>query len=167
MRKAVFLDRDGVLNVDTGYIGSPDRLELVDGAGEAVARMNAAGYFVAIVTNQSGIARGLFTEADYEKVMQALFDRLGAAGGRIDAVRMCPFHGNGVVERYRQADHPWRKPNPGMILDLIRAHDLSRDGSFMIGDKPGDIAAAHAAGIEGHLFDHSAMPLDRFVDGLL
>lgn len=166
-RKAAFLDRDGVLNVDCGYVGSIDRLELVAGAGRAVALLNEAGYFVAVVTNQSGIARGYFTEEDHALVMRELESRIGAQGGRIDDTRMCPFHSKAEIARYRHADHPWRKPNPGMILDLMSEHELAADGSFLIGDSARDIDAARAAGIAGHLFDHAAMPLDRFVERLI
>lgn len=170
MKRAAFLDRDGVLNVDHGYIGSLDRLELVTGAAEAVARLNAKGYFVAVVTNQSGIARGMFDEEDYSAVMRELDRRLAKAGARIDDSRFCPFHEEAEVERYRLANHPWRKPNPGMIEDLIAAHSLDRNASFMIGDKLSDMQAAEAAGIKGHLFNLQTAPdgrLDTFLDAIL
>jgi len=168
-RPAAFLDRDGVLNIDRGHVGSVDRLDLVAGAGAAVARLNRDGYFVAVVTNQSGIGRGHFTQADYRAVMDELARRLASDGGHWDDSRMCPYLPNAPVAAYAHPNHPWRKPNPGMILDLIAAHGLDPARSFLIGDRASDIVAAKAAGVCGHLFEDASRgaQLDAFLAQVL
>lgn len=150
-RRAVFLDRDGVLNIDHGYVGSPDRFEWVDGALDAIRYASEAGWHVFIVTNQSGVARGLYTEDAVRDLLDWIAAQARAAGGTIDDVRFCPFHPEAVLDAYRQI-HPWRKPMPGMLLDLIRAWDLDPERAVMVGDQATDMAAAAAAGVAGHLF---------------
>lgn len=150
-RPAAFFDRDGVLNVDHGYVHDPDRLQLVTGAAAAIASCRAAGFLVFVVTNQSGVARGLFDE-DAVKIFNAeLQGRLAAFGAIIDDVRYCPHHPNAAVAAYRQAC-ACRKPMPGMILDLARSWKVDLPRSFLIGDKDSDVAAAQAAGVAGFLF---------------
>ena len=150
-RKALFLDRDGVLNVDHGHVGSLDRFEWVDGALEAVRYATQAGWHVFIVTNQSGVARGYYGEDDVRQMLGWIGDQARRAGGTVDDARYCPFHPEAAVEAYRQA-HPWRKPKPGMLLDLIDAWTLSPGEAVMIGDQETDMAAAAAAGVAGHRF---------------
>ena len=150
-RPAVFLDRDGVLNVDRGYIHTPEQIEWIAGAPEAVKRLNDAGYYVFVVTNQSGVARGLYGESDVVALHRWMAQQLSAFGASVDDWRYCPFHLEGRVEAYR-ASHPWRKPSPGMIIDLFDHWPVEREGSFLIGDKASDIEAAEAAGLPGHLF---------------
>jgi D,D-heptose 1,7-bisphosphate phosphatase len=150
-RRAVFLDRDGILNVDHGYVGTRDRFAWVDGAREAVALASDAGWHVFIVTNQSGVARGHYDEAAVVTLMGWVADEMRAAGGTIDDIRYCPYHPAADVAAYRQS-HPWRKPQPGMLLDLIRAWGVDPAGCLMIGDQQTDMQAAAAAGIQGHLF---------------
>ena len=106
--KAVFLDRDGVLNVDHGYVCEPDRLDWIQGAREAVATLNLAGVKVLVVTNQSGVARGYFTEAQVDLFHAALQAGLAEVGGRIDAFYVAPQHEDAVEDRYRHPDHPDR-----------------------------------------------------------
>ncbi|MFN0264914.1 D-glycero-alpha-D-manno-heptose-1,7-bisphosphate 7-phosphatase [Tepidamorphus sp. 3E244] len=164
-RRGAFLDRDGVLNVDHGYVHRPEDLQLVPGASQAVAKLNEAGYTVVVVTNQSGVARGMYTEADVDAFhahMTRVFDKLRA---RIDAFYSCPYHHEAEVEAYLHEDHPDRKPNPGMIERAISDLALERDGSFLIGDKESDMAAADAAGIAGHRF--SGGRLDDLVNRIL
>jgi D-glycero-D-manno-heptose 1,7-bisphosphate phosphatase len=160
-RRALFLDRDGVINLDHGYIGSCDRFEWVPGAREAIQAATDAGWHVFVVTNQSGVARGLYSEAAVSALHEWMIDEVRRAGGTIDDIRYCPFHPDAVVAAYRRASD-WRKPAPGMVLDLIRAWELERERCLMIGDQETDMAVAAAAGIAGmrfpggNLFDFTA-----------
>ena len=150
-RKALFLDRDGVINVDHGYVGSRDRFDWVDGALDAIRYATAAGWHVFIVTNQSGVARGYYDEAAVRDLLDWIGDEARAAGGTIDDVRYCPHHPDGTIDAYRQ-HHPWRKPLPGMLLDLMRAWEIDPSRAVMAGDQETDMRAAAAAGVTGHLF---------------
>ena len=150
-RPAVFLDRDGVLNHDDNYVGSPDRFRWVDGAKDAVRLMNDRGYYVFVVTNQAGVARGHYEEEDVAVLHRWIGEELRSEGAAIDDWRYCPYHPDGTVERYRSA-HPWRKPEPGMLLDLMNSWPVDRERSILIGDKESDCEAARAAGIQPFLF---------------
>jgi D-glycero-D-manno-heptose 1,7-bisphosphate phosphatase len=162
---AVFLDRDGVLIPDSGYPHLEEHLVLIPGAAEAVRRLNSLGYLVVIVTNQSGVARGYFTESQMNAFNDALVRKLAAKGARIGAVYACPFHNEAEDPNYFHPDHPDRKPNPGMILRAIADHDIDPARSFLIGDRPSDLEAARRAGMPGFLFEGG--DLDHFVRDLL
>lgn len=151
LRPAAFLDRDGVLNVDIGYAFRPADLRLMPGAGEAVARLNAAGYLVFVVTNQSGIARGLYTLEQAQAFNTALALALSAHGGHVDRFYLAPFHPEGSVadDGFDPFD---RKPNPGMILRAFEDWPVDRARSFLIGDKDTDLEAARRAALPGHLY---------------
>ena len=151
-RPAVFFDRDGVLNVDHGYVHSPADLTWIAGAKLAVKTLNDAGFYVFVVTNQAGVARGFYEEGAVTLLHEFMNKQLLESGGYIDDWRYCPFHPEGVVLEYK-SEHPWRKPEPGMILDLLKSWPVKTVESFLVGDKESDVAAANAAGIAGYLFD--------------
>ncbi len=151
-RPALFLDRDGVLNQDLGYVGCRERFRWTPSALAAVRAASDAGWHVFVVTNQSGVARGLYDEAAVRDLHDWMTDAAREAGGTIDDIRYCPFHPDAVVPAYRR-DSDWRKPAPGMLRDLIRAWDLDPAACVLVGDQPTDLAAAAAAGVAGHAFD--------------
>jgi D,D-heptose 1,7-bisphosphate phosphatase len=151
-RPALFLDRDGVLNVDHGYVAGVDRWDWVAGAQAAVAAATQAGWHVFVVTNQSGVARGLYGEAEVEALFGWVAEELRRAAGTLDDWRFCPFHIDAAVEAYRR-DSDWRKPKPGMLNDLVRAWELDAGRCVMVGDRASDLEAAAAAGMRGVLFD--------------
>lgn len=150
-RGAVFFDRDGVLNVDRGHVGSIDRFEWIEGAREAVRIANEAGRYVFVVTNQAGVAKGFYGEADVQALHAYMQGGLHAAGAHVEEFRYSPYHVDGVVAAYAR-DSDCRKPKPGMILDLMRAWPVDPSRSLLIGDKDSDLAAAQAAGIQGVKF---------------
>ena len=150
-RGAVFFDRDGVLNVDHGHVGSVDRFEWIEGAREAVRLANEAGRYVFVVTNQAGVAKGFYSEAEVQALHAHMQADLAAVGAHVDAFRYSPYHVDGVVPGYAR-DSDCRKPGPGMILDLMRDWPVDPARSLLIGDKDSDLAAAAAAGIRGVKF---------------
>jgi len=150
-RPAVFFDRDGVLNEDNGYVFEISKLRWIDGAREAVKAANDAGYFVFVVTNQSGVARGLYEEIHIEALHRWMADDLAKIGAHIDAFEYCPYHPDAVIERYRRVSLR-RKPAPGMINDLLKRFSVDVGRSILIGDKPTDLEAARAAGVQGYLY---------------
>ena len=148
---AVLIDKDGTLVQDVPYNVDPRRLRLAAGAGAALRQLQGAGYKLVVVSNQSGLARGLFTEAELQAAERALRGLLHRQGVALDALYFCPHHPDGVVPRFTR-ECTCRKPRPGMLLDLIGNWPVDRARSFLIGDQPRDLAAAAAAGIAGRHF---------------
>ena len=148
-RPAAFLDRDGVINVDHGYVFEPTRLEFTPTAIEGIRLLNQAGYPVLVVTNQSGVARGMYGVAEVEAFHAHMNAALGEAGAHVDAFYYCPYHPDGTVADYA-IEHEDRKPGIGMIRRAMREWDVRAEGSFLIGDKQSDLDAASAAGIAGY-----------------
>src|SRR5439155_17337109 len=163
-RQAVFFDRDGVLNEDSGYLFEISKMKWIEGAREAVKAANDAGYFVFVVTNQSGVARGLYEEAHIEALHEAMTHDLARIGAHIDAFEYCPYHPEAVIDRYRRISRR-RKPAPGMINDLLERFPVDVGRSILIGDKSTDLEAARAAGIHGCLFSNGN--LEQFLKPLL
>ena len=159
-RPAVFFDRDGTLTVDTGYVHRPQDLVFVPGAAAAVKRVNDLGYYAFLVTNQSGVARGYFTEDDVRAFHEHLQRALRAAGAHLDDIRYCPYLEGGAIPAYARASD-WRKPGAGMLLDLMRAWPVAAASSLVVGDKDIDVQAAQAAGLRGLLFPGG--DIDKFL----
>jgi D,D-heptose 1,7-bisphosphate phosphatase len=151
-RPAVFFDRDGVLNHDSGYAYETDKIEWIEGAREAIKAVNDAGYFAFVITNQSGIARGYYQEHHVVMLHRWMADQMALIGAHIDAFEYCPDHPDGTIARYTRISER-RKPAPGMITDLVGRFPIDLTRSMVIGDKPSDMAAAQAAGVPGHLFE--------------
>lgn len=149
---ALFLDRDGVINIDTRYPSKPEDITFVDGASDAIRLAQSKGYKVVVVSNQSGIARGYATEAQVLALHRWMAARLHEKGAYVDAWYHCPFHDEAKSPAYQHQNHFDRKPNPGMILRAALDLNIDLERSLLIGDNPSDVAAANRAGVPGHLF---------------
>lgn len=167
MKPAVFLDRDGVLNHDPPhYAHRLDQLALIPGSADAVKKLNDSGFLTIIISNQSGVARGFYTEKEIEIFNNALVAEIQTVGGNIDAIYYCPHHPEATVEQYRR-DCECRKPKPGMIYLAAREHDIDLKHSFLVGDKLSDIEAGIRAGclsilvLTGHGQDELGKAGDR------
>jgi D-glycero-D-manno-heptose 1,7-bisphosphate phosphatase len=150
-RPAVFLDRDGVLNIDKGYVYRKEDFIWIDGAKEAVKLLNDLNFYVFVVTNQSGVARGYYTEDDIQKLHQWMNDELSKIGASVNSFYYCPHLPEAVIEKYR-VSCDCRKPAPGLILQAMNDWPIDKEKSLMIGDNNKDVEAAKNAGIKGHLF---------------
>jgi D-glycero-D-manno-heptose 1,7-bisphosphate phosphatase len=144
-RAAIFLDRDGVIIEERGYISKPEQLCLLPGAAEVIALLNRAGWPVVIVTNQSGIARGLLTPSALERIHDRLQHLLGCYGARVDGIYVCPHHPEAEIDSYRQQCF-CRKPQPGLLLQAAEELHIDLSQSWMIGDRVSDLQAGAAAG---------------------
>jgi D-glycero-D-manno-heptose 1,7-bisphosphate phosphatase len=145
-RRAAFIDRDGVLNEERAFVHRREDFALLPGAVAALRLLEAAGYLLVVVTNQSGIARGIYSEADYLALTEHMRAELAAAGVSLDAVEYCPHLPDAPLERYR-LDCDCRKPRPGMLLRAAQALDIAPGASFLVGDRLSDLEAGRAAGI--------------------
>ena len=144
MKHAVFLDRDGTINVEKEYLYQAEEFEFIPGAPEAIRLLNQAGLMVVVVTNQSGVARGFYTEDDVEALHRHISSELARFGAHVDAWLYCPHHPAGRGSYALPCD--CRKPLPGMLKDAARRYDIDLQNSTMIGDKLADIEAGQAAG---------------------
>ena len=162
--RAAFFDRDGVLNLDRGYVGRWSDWTWVDGARETLAAYRASGWRLVVVTNQSGIGRGYYAEADMLALHARMVEDLAQAGVTLDGLYWSPWHPEAEDDRFRHPDHPDRKPNPGMLLRAAADLSLDLGRSILIGDKVSDMEAARRAGVRGFLF--AGGDLRAFVDGL-
>lgn len=145
-RPALFLDRDGVINVDHGYVHTPEKFEFVDGIFELVVAANRGGYLVVVVTNQAGIGRGYYSESDFHLLMSWMNAKFSEHGGVIDAVYFCPYHPEHGIGEYRR-ESEFRKPAPGMLLQAHRELSIDMNRSIFVGDTLTDMAAGRAAGV--------------------
>lgn len=145
-RPALFLDRDGVINVDHGYVHTPEAFEFVEGIFDLVASANHNGYLVVVVTNQAGIGRGLYSELDFHVLTKWMKARFAERGVVIDAIYFCPYHPEHGLGEYRR-ESEFRKPAPGMLLQAQRDLGIDLEQSIFIGDKLTDMAAGRAAGV--------------------
>ena len=145
LRPGILLDRDGTIIVDHGYVGSVDRVEFIDGAPEAIARFNRAGIPVAVVTNQAGVARGMYGIDDVVQVHRYVADYLAEHGAHVDLFLFSPYHPAGVVEAFARTSED-RKPRPGMAKAAASALGLDLTASWVVGDRPEDLGLAEAIG---------------------
>lgn len=153
-RGAVFFDRDGVLNQDRGYVYRIQDFVWIEGAQAGIQLANQLGFYVFVITNQSGVARGYYSEHDVRKLHAWMQNQLTAFGAHIDDFRFCPHHPNATLAYYQKVCE-CRKPQPGMICDLLRSWNVSPKHSFLIGDKSTDLQAAASAGIKAYLFNQT------------
>lgn len=147
-RPAAFLDRDGVINIDHGYTFRTSDLVFTPTAIEGIRLLNEADYLVIVVTNQSGVARGLYRTGDVERFHEHLQERLKGAGAHVDAFYYCAFHPDGTIAEFAR-EHEDRKPSPGMLRRAMHDWPIRNEGSFLIGDKPSDMEVAARAGLPG------------------
>lgn len=173
-RKAAFIDRDGVLNEERAYVHRIEDFAFLPGAIEALRLLRAAGYLLVVITNQSGIARGIYSEADYLALTEHMRERLAAAGVMLDGVEHCPHLPDAPLEHYRM-ECDCRKPKPGMLRRAIQTLDIDPGASFLVGDRLSDIEAGRAAGVgrcflvrTGYpLVEEATMRADAVYDDLL
>jgi len=143
--KAVFVDRDHTIIDDPGYLDSPDQVKLLPGVETALKSLSAAGYKIVMVTNQSGIARGLLTEETLARIHQEIIRQLAQHGAKLDGIYYCPYHPDGSVAQYAM-ESELRKPAPGMLIQAARDLAIDLSQSWMVGDASRDVEAGQRAG---------------------
>lgn len=173
-RPALFLDRDGVINVDHAYVYQRERFEFIDGIFELCQRAHALGYWIFVVTNQAGIGRGYYTEEDFHTLTDWMRAEFAQRGGAIDQVYFCPSHPVHGIGAY-QVESPFRKPGPGMLLQAASEFPVDMRRSLLVGDKESDLLAAASAGVgtlvsfrnpAGAFSDAKVRDVAHFVDSL-
>jgi len=175
MQAAVFLDRDGTIIEDTDYISSPAQIKFIPGAVEAVNKLKQAGYKIIIISNQSGVARGILSEDMLQTIDKVIHRAILSGGGQVDGSYYCPHHPEHGVYPYKQACE-CRKPHTGMIKKAVREHDIDLSKSFLVGDHATDIETARRAGLRSAFVltghgkeekDNLKSQPDHFADNLL
>lgn len=151
--RALFLDRDGVVNVEVGYLHRLEDVEFVPGIFSLCRTAMQLGYRLIVVTNQAGIARGFYSEADFDSLMVGMRAELRAQGVELDAVYYCPYHPEHGIGEYRR-DHEDRKPGTGMLRRAMHEFGVSLADSVMVGDRCSDVAAANSAGLRQAFLIH-------------
>jgi len=159
MERAVFLDRDGTIIEDTGYISECDKIKFLPGVSKAIRLLNENGFRVIVITNQAGVARGYFTEETVKEINDYVQKSLAKQEAFIDMIYYCPHHVEGIIKEDRKECYR-RKPNPGMIVKPVGEFGIDLKNSFVIGDKISDIEAGHRAGCKTILLD-SESPLNK------
>lgn len=159
-QKAVFLDRDGTINIDRGYVYKTEDFEFLDKAVEGLKILSDLGYVLIVVTNQSGIARGYYTEEDVENLNRFMNDRLKEHGIEIKKCYYCPHHAEKGIGKYK-VDCNCRKPNPGMIFEGIKEFDIDPQNSYIVGDKISDAEAGMKAGLKGVVVQTGLEPVEK------
>jgi D-glycero-D-manno-heptose 1,7-bisphosphate phosphatase len=159
-RRAAFVDRDGVINAEVGFLHRIEQFAFLPGAITGLTLLKAAGYLLVVVTNQSGIARGLYGEEDYQRLTAHMQQRLAAAGVTLDAIEHCPHLPDAAVARYR-VECDCRKPQPGMLLRAAAALDIDLAASILVGDRTSDIEAGRSAGVGRCWLVRCGVPLDQ------
>ena len=160
MNKALFLDRDGVINEDTGYVYLPEDFRFIDGIFELCRTAQELGYHVIVITNQAGIARGYYTQEDFRRLNEWMLMEFKNQGAAITAVYYCPYHPEHGIGEYKQDSYD-RKPNPGMILRAGDEYSIDLSRSVLIGDKDSDIEAGRRAGVGRIMALKGRYPLTR------
>ena len=155
--KAIFLDRDDTLIEDPGYINGPDQVKLLPFAAASLVELKQMGYKLIVISNQSGVARGIIKEEAIADIHQQLKTLLGQEGAYLDAIYYCPYHPNGAIPKFSK-ESDLRKPNPGMILKAADEHDIDLSRSWMVGNSYRDITAGLRAGCKTILINSSAKP---------
>lgn len=156
-QKALFLDRDGVINVDRHYVHRVEDVEFVDGIFDLCRSAHAAGYLIIVITNQAGIGRGYYTTAEFYTLMRWMEARFAEEGCPLTACYFCPHHPEAGLGEYKQ-QCDCRKPMPGMFLAAMRDHHIDMAESIMIGDKESDLQAARAAGVTRCVLVEGVLP---------
>ncbi len=161
--KAIFLDRDDTLIEDPGYINNPEQVKLLDGVAEALIQLKDLGYLLIVVSNQSAVARGIVTEKVLDQIHKRLEQLLAEKGASLDKIYYCPYHPDGVVQKYRKQSN-FRKPNPGMLLKAADEMDVDLGESWCVGNNISDVEAGLRAGCKTILIDtpsHQEQPDQR------